>query len=418
VTDAPLPVQVVSRGGSLERRRLTVLFRWLLVVPHLLWWWLWGMAALAVLPWHWLWTLITATPQRDLHAFYGSYVRYSVHLWAYLSLTAGPYPGFLGAPGYPVDLEVAPVARQSRWRVALRLPLAIPPLLLARVLVGADQVGALTTIAVLAWFACLVRGRTTPGFRDLGTYCIGYAAQAYGYLVLLGDRYPDSAPARARPEPAPPHPVRAALVDDGRRSRLTTLFRAPLTAPHLVWLALWGIAALLAAVVNWLCVLIGGRSVGPLHDFLAAYLRYQAHVAAFLWLVANPFPGFVGARGSFPYEIQIDPPAPQHRAVTLLRLVLVIPALLVASALGTAQVGAGIGAWWVALITGRMPVGLRDLGAFCIRYNAQVNAYLLTVTDRYPYSGPTLETRAASGGWEPPVAPTPTSLSAPEAIGR
>ena len=30
-----------------------------------------------------------------------------------------------------------------------------------------------------------------------------------------------------------------------------------------------------------------------------AYLRYQLHVGAYLYLVGNPFPGFAGADGSF-----------------------------------------------------------------------------------------------------------------------
>jgi len=45
----------------------------------------------------------------------------------------------------------------------------------------------------------------------------------------------------------------------------------------------------------------------------------------------------------------------------------------------------------VALFLGRMPVGLRNLGVFALRYSAQVNGYLLLLTDRYPFSGPSLE---------------------------
>ena len=37
-----------------------------------------------------------------------------------------------------------------------------------------------------------------------------------------------------------------------------------------------------------------------------------------------------------------------------------------------------------ALVTGRYPRGLRDLSAYCIRYQAQTYAYLLLLTDRYP----------------------------------
>ena len=37
-----------------------------------------------------------------------------------------------------------------------------------------------------------------------------------------------------------------------------------------------------------------------------------------------------------------------------------------------------------------MPLGLRNLGAYILRYSAQLNGYAYLVTDRYPYSGPLL----------------------------
>jgi hypothetical protein len=51
-------------------------------------------------------------------------------------------------------------------------------------------------------------------------------------------------------------------------------------------------------------------------------------------------------------------------------------------------------AWWYALVTGRMPDGMRDLGAACLRYSAQTYAYLMLLTDRYPYSTPLLRAPA------------------------
>jgi len=41
-------------------------------------------------------------------------------------------------------------------------------------------------------------------------------------------------------------------------------------------------------------------------------------------------------------------------------------------------------AWFIALALGRVPKGMRDLMAYCLRYNAQTYAYLLLLTDRYP----------------------------------
>ena len=59
-----------------------------------------------------------------------------------------------------------------------------------------------------------------------------------------------------------------------------------------------------------------------------------------------------------------------------------------AGALGGLLVAAAILGWFASLATGRMPLGLQRMGAFVLRYNAQVQGYLLLLTDRYPYSGP------------------------------
>jgi hypothetical protein len=40
-----------------------------------------------------------------------------------------------------------------------------------------------------------------------------------------------------------------------------------------------------------------------------------------------------------------------------------------------------------------MPEGLRNLGAFCLRYSSQTSAYSLLLTDHYPYAAPVLRDR-------------------------
>ena len=158
-------------------------------------------------------------------------------------------------------------------------------------------------------------GRTPRGLRDLVVYAIGYTAQVVGYVLLVTDRYPTSDPARIVPDTAlPPHPVRLELTDRLERSRLTVFFRLLLTIPHLIWLLLWTVLALLAVFVAWLVALVIGRVPMPLHRFIAAWVRYSIHVMAFLFLVGGPFPGFVGAAGSYPVDLAIDPPVRQRRA--------------------------------------------------------------------------------------------------------
>ena len=182
-------------------------------------------------------------------------------------------------------------------------------------------------------------------------------------------------------------------MDDRRRSRLTAFFRLPLAFPHLVWLTLWTAPAVVAGLVNWLAVLLLGRSPGRLHEFLTAYCRYFTHVIAFLLLVANPFPGFVGEAGSYPVDLEIDPPVGQKRWKTLLRLVLLYPTFLLFLLIVRLFTilpffFLAIYAWVSSLLLGRVPEGVRNLAAYLIRYQVQEFAYLLAVTSRFPYAGP------------------------------
>jgi hypothetical protein len=107
-----------------------------------------------------------------------------------------------------------------------------------------------------------------------------------------------------------------------------------------------------------------------------------------MFLVSNPYPTFFGRVGSHPVDLEIDGPARQHRAVTLFRLVLAIPAIIFAYVLFIVMIFVALIGWFVALVIGRMPKGMRDLSAYCLRYEAQTAAYLMVLTSRYPsFSG-------------------------------
>ena len=128
-------------------------------------------------------------------------------------------------------------------------------------------------------------------------------------------------------------------------------------------------------MLAWLCALVIGRVPRPFHRFLARYVRYSTHLFAFLLLVGNPFPGFVGKPGTYPVDLELPAPEPQKRLVMFFRLLLAIPAIIISSASYGALWTARIFGWFVALFLGRMPDGLRDLGAYALRYSGQVNAY-------------------------------------------
>ena len=122
------------------------------------------------------------------------------------------FRGWFGT--YPVDVDIAPPVRQTRWSVALRPVLALPALVFLFVLlVVLDAV-----VGCVGWFAALATGRMPRGMRDLMAYCLRYQAQTYAYLALLTGRYPSLAGSgyrRTADEPSgvrPPRKFRGALV--------------------------------------------------------------------------------------------------------------------------------------------------------------------------------------------------------------
>jgi Domain of unknown function (DUF4389) len=395
---------------DLKRSRLTVFFRLLLAIPHYVWAALWTVLMVVVAIVNWVATLILGRSPEALHNFAAAYVRYLTHLFGYLLLAGNPYPLFTGSERYPIDLEIDPPQPQRRLVTLFRIILALPVLAFEAAFLatyaggsyssgGADEVdygttasttvGILWTVAVFAWFACLALGRMPPGFRNLQAYGLRYCAQVWAYTLFLTDRYPNLDPADP-PSTGPLHPVGLDVTDELRRSRLTVFFRFLLTLPHFVWLILWGIVAFLAGIVGWFAALVLGRLPDGLHRFLAAYLRYSTHVFAFLFLTANPFPGFTGTASSYPVDPELPGPERQKRLVTLFRLLLAIPALAVSSSLYALAFLAGFFGWFVSLALGRMPRSFREAQAYALRYGVQANAFLWLLTPRYPYSGPAL----------------------------
>jgi Domain of unknown function (DUF4389) len=353
------------------------------------------------------WFAILFTTRAIAHDLQARYLRYATHVLGYLNLIANPFPGFEGAPGsYPLDPKIPPNQPQNRWKTGFRFVLVVPASLLGGALGIASGstfsgggyysfsgTGVISIVAFLAWFAILAVGRMPRGLRDLGVYCLSYGVQYWAYLLLVTDRYPDSDPVTRDygPDPAPDHPIRISEDEDLRRSRLTVFFRLLLFLPHYVWLALWGIAVLFTVIANWFVTLFAGRPADSLHRFNGAYLRYLTHVYAYLFLVSNPFPGFLGKPGTYPVDLQIAPRERQNRWKTGFRIILAVPAGFVAGGLGGALIFVAIFGWFTGLFLGRMPLGLRNLGVFCLRYHAQASGYVWLLTDRYPFSGPSQE---------------------------
>ena len=190
----------------------------------------------------------------------------------------------------------------------------------------------------------------------------------------------ESIPALDAPNP---HPIHLVVTDDLERNRLTVFFRLILAIPLFLWLVLWSIAVSLVVIVAWVVGLIAGRVPDALHSFMASFTRFYTHVSAYTWIAADPYPGFTGATG-YPVDLEIAPAESQSRLTIFFRLILAIPAAIVANVLQNVAGVVAILAWFYALFTGKANKGMRDLQAYCLRYQAQTTAYVLLLTQRYP----------------------------------
>jgi hypothetical protein len=179
------------------------------------------------------------------------------------------------------------------------------------------------------------------------------------------------------------HPVGLVVTDDLQRSRLTVFFRLLLVIPHLIWLTLWGIAAEVVLIIVWFAALFTGRVPDGLHGFLASYLRYTTRVLSYLFLLANPFPPF-GSAGSYPVDARVDPAAPQSRLTVFFRMILAIPALILAYVFRIVNQIVALLGWFYCLAVGRMHEGLRNTSAWLLRYEVQTYGYVWLLTGRYP----------------------------------
>ena len=208
--------------------------------------------------------------------------------------------------------------------------------------------------------------------------------------------------------PVWPHPIRLSVADDLKRWRLTVAFRWFLALPHLFVLGLWQYLLVPVGLVNWVIALVRGRPADGLTAWASRFVRLQTHVYAYVYLVADRYPPFRGWAGTYPVDLAIDPPGPQPRWKTLLRIVLVIPAWVLTTVFQYVLIVVAFLGAVFALFMGRYPRGFRDLSAYALRYSAQTWGYLLLLTDRYP---------TLASGAEPPAQSRPgaTSQSAPSA---
>lgn len=168
-----------------------------------------------------------------------------------------------------------------------------------------------------------------------------------------------------------------------RQRRWTVLLRLVLLIPHAVWLSLVGIAVFVVAVISWFAALFLGRLPKWSARFLAGYLGYYTRVYAYSYLLVDRYPPFAWDAPEHPVQVTLAP-GRLNRLAVLFRIILAIPAIIVADVVASGWAALSFFIWLIVLVIGRVPAPVLGATAAVARYEFRFQSYFLMLTSAYP----------------------------------
>ncbi|WP_051969790.1 DUF4389 domain-containing protein [Kitasatospora azatica] len=179
-----LPVLDVPEPG--RQRRLTVFFRWLILIPHDIVLWVLSIAACFVVIVGWFAALFTGRLPASIARFLTNYLGYDSRLMASQTLLIDRYPPFsLRQPrDYPVRIEVLP-GRLNRAAVFFRLILMFP----AAIINSLASAGWFV-LAFFFWLWVLIAGEMPHPIFEATAAVVRYRMRFTAYALLLTAAYP------------------------------------------------------------------------------------------------------------------------------------------------------------------------------------------------------------------------------------
>jgi hypothetical protein len=187
---------------------------------------------------------------------------------------------------YPLDGEVACVARVARRRPLVNWLLVIPLSLWLTMLAG----GA-AAVSVAGWFAILFAGRLPQRLGDYLVAVLRYQWRVLAYLYGLTDRYPGFRVVAGYVDPGD-YPAVLYSARPLSRRRVTVAFRIVLIIPQLVALYVVNVAAFVVLIIGWFAVLFTGRWPQGLQSFVVGWMRWTARVNGYGLLLVDDYPPF------------------------------------------------------------------------------------------------------------------------------
>ena len=227
----------------------------------------------------------------------------------------------------------------------------------------------------------------------------GYGQPAYGQPAPFGPAAPPGyGIAGGVFTGSGPSPILVNFAGPARQRRVTVLFRYVLVIPHVIVLYALGIAAEVVGVIGWFAALFTGQLPDWAHTFLTGMLRWQTRAYAYLFMLTDVYPPFSLDDDGYPVRL-VTRPTTLNRLAVLFRIILVIPAGILAAVAASGLVILSFFVWLIALVTGQVPPALHQAVAAIVRYTARYGGFFYMVTSEYPNGlyGDTAAAAAAPG---------------------
>jgi hypothetical protein len=182
------------------------------------------------------------------------------------------------APQYPLIYTLPYPARQSRWKAALRLVLALPELI-ALLLVY----WLLYPLALASWLIIVFSGRLDRTLWGFSVAVLRWVACVLSYVTLMRDEYPGVGRGL---------PLRFEVAYPVRRSRVRTLFRLVLILPQLYVVQVLLVPLLVGAIIAWFAIVLSAQYPEGIWRLEAGLNRWILRVAAYGLLLRDDYPPF------------------------------------------------------------------------------------------------------------------------------
>lgn len=169
-----------------RQRRLTVLLRWLLLIPQFIAVFVLGVGAFFTVIVGWFAALFTGRLPAGVARYLGAFVAYETRVHASSMLLVDRYPPFALRPAapYPVRIELRP-GPLNRLAVFFRIILMIP----AAIVQGLVTSGWYA-LGFFIWLITLVLGRMPRPLFEAGAATLRYSMRFNAYTFMLTSAYP------------------------------------------------------------------------------------------------------------------------------------------------------------------------------------------------------------------------------------